>query len=364
MDEKRNKIFISYASADQEVAKRVAECLRSKNKEIWFDQIEIVWGDHIVSEINKGLSTSFMGIVILSRNFFDREMPQLELNSMVFLMNLVKFRILPLYHVMDHSDLLLRYPLLSNIRVEKADEDCDTLVSKLENAVKKARELVHRPLMHSDLVTNSDLRQSPDRATEVDQSEMENIMTELRKDTTKYQKEATITKLRHYSDTKRIWRHNATWEIISWLLDSRNDQDIINGLYVSEYMIKISEKTRPGDSSFVVDNIRERFAPQLLKLIYPGSQMRISQDSFRLLKMVIEESILSKYASEALSIAMEQITNDNEYQNYIQIYVWHFESTSKQNKKALCDTMYTLTLKEGRVAERALNLYTYFVKTL
>jgi hypothetical protein len=63
-------------------------------------------------------------------------------------------------------------------------------------------------------------------------------------------------------------------------------------------------------------------------------------------------------SSEALSIAMQQITNDNEHQNYIQIYVWHFESTSMQKKKALCDTMYTLTLKEGLVPERALNLYT------
>jgi hypothetical protein len=37
-----------------------------------------------------------MGIVIpISRNFFDREMPQLELNSMVFLVNLMKFRIFP-----------------------------------------------------------------------------------------------------------------------------------------------------------------------------------------------------------------------------------------------------------------------------
>lgn len=80
--------------------------------------------------------------------------------------------------------------LLCNTRGEKADEDCDTLVSKLENAGKKTRELVRRPLMHSDLVTNSDLRQSLGRATEVDQSEMENIMTELRKDTTKYRKEA------------------------------------------------------------------------------------------------------------------------------------------------------------------------------
>ena len=80
--------------------------------------------------------------------------------------------------------------LLCNTRGEKADEDCHTLVSKLENAGKKTRELVRRPLMHSDLVTNSDLRQSLGRATEVDQSEMENIMTEL-KDTTKYRKEDT-----------------------------------------------------------------------------------------------------------------------------------------------------------------------------
>ena len=79
--------------------------------------------------------------------------------------------------------------LLCNTRGEKADEDCDTLVSKLENAGKKTRELVRRPLMHSDLVTNSDLRQSLGRATEADQSEMENIMTEF-KDTTKYRKEA------------------------------------------------------------------------------------------------------------------------------------------------------------------------------
>jgi hypothetical protein len=112
------------------------------------------------------------------------------------------------------------------------------------------------------------------------------------------------------------------------------------------------------------NEIRFSFPMLLLTKKYPGSQMRISQDSFRLLKMVIEESILSKYASETLSIAMEQITNDNEYQNYIQTYVWHFESTSKQNKKALCDNMYTLTLKGGRVAEQALNLYSYFVKTL
>ena len=90
--ENRDRIFISYASADEQVANRIVECLRSKNKEIFFDLIDIGWGDQIVAKINSGLSTSSIGIVILSNNFFKREMPQLELNSMLFLHQI---RILP-----------------------------------------------------------------------------------------------------------------------------------------------------------------------------------------------------------------------------------------------------------------------------
>jgi hypothetical protein len=72
---RRRRIFISYASADGEVANRLVECLRLKNKDVWFDQIEIVWGDQIVSEINRGLSNSFMGIVILVIIFLAERCP-------------------------------------------------------------------------------------------------------------------------------------------------------------------------------------------------------------------------------------------------------------------------------------------------
>ncbi|MFL6453584.1 MAG: hypothetical protein ACJ71L_06235 [Nitrososphaeraceae archaeon] len=41
-----------------------------EKKDIWFDQRKIVWGDDIISEINNGLSSSFMGIVVLSNKFF------------------------------------------------------------------------------------------------------------------------------------------------------------------------------------------------------------------------------------------------------------------------------------------------------
>ncbi len=127
-------------------------------------------------------------------------------------------------------------------------------------------------------------------------------------------------------------------------------------------MIKLSRREYPDDSNSVTDNVRERFAPQLLELIHPGLEKRISQDSFSILKMIIEEDVLSKYALAALGIAVEQIINDNEYSDYIQIYVWHFENASSQNRKILCDFMYDLTLKGGKVGERAAALYDYFIK--
>jgi len=50
VDEKRDRIFISYAYPDLPVAKRIAKCLESKKK-IFFDQIDITWDDRIVAKI-------------------------------------------------------------------------------------------------------------------------------------------------------------------------------------------------------------------------------------------------------------------------------------------------------------------------
>jgi hypothetical protein len=293
-------------------------------------------------------------------------MPQLELNSMVFLMNAMQFRILPLYHNFNHGTLLLRYPLLSNIRGESADQDCDTLVAKLEAAIRKTRTLIESQITQSDRILMSDrnLDRSSNGNAEIDQNEMKGIWTELRKNTTKYRKEATIAKPRHYSENKRIWKYPQTWEIISYLLQSSDNEDIINGLYIMEYMLKTSKNENSDDSRFVIENAKERYASQLLKLIYPSPQIRIPQDSFRLLKTMIEENVLSKYSLDALRIAMEKINNDNEYQDYIQIYVWYFDNAPSNILKDLCDFMYSLTSQEDKLGKRAGDLYNYFIKKI
>jgi len=91
------------------------------------------------------------------------------------------------------------------------------------------------------------------------------------------------------------------WNIISYLFDS----DIRDGVYVIEYMIKLSETEYPNDLDSIMGNVRERFLPKLLNLIQPGVENRqVSRDSFRILRMIIEENTLTRYALSALKIAM------------------------------------------------------------
>jgi len=360
VSEKRNRIFISYASPDKEAVERIVQCLESNNKNIWFDQNEIVWGDNIITEINTGLAESRMGIVVLSHNFFERAMPQLELNSMILLMSALRFRILPLYHGMDQHTLIERYPLLSSIRGEKANQDCETLVKKLEAAMQKTSNLMQTP---SQQKPPSPRSISDPEIKDVNQAEMDNILSELRNSTSN-RREATITKLRHYAGTRKIWKHDVTWETIAYLIDSKDSMDILNGLYVLEYMIKTSNKEYENDDSNpVIERAREWFAPNLIRCIYHDYE-RISKDSFNILSMIIKEGILSKYALEAWKSAMEERNNDNEYQNYIQLFVWYFENTSKSTQKILCDFMYDLTSKEGKMGQRAMHVYNYFIRKI
>jgi hypothetical protein len=61
---------------------------------------------------------------------------------------------------------------------------------------------------------------------------------------------------------------------------------------------------------------------------------------------------------------MEKINNDNEYQDYIQIYVWYFDNAPSNILKDLCDFMYSLTSQEDKLGKRAGDLYNYFIKKI
>jgi len=76
--------FISHAGEDKEdFAEPLANELENLGLNVWYDDFELSVGDHIPSEIERGLNNSDYGIVVLSEAFFEKSWTQEELNSLI-----------------------------------------------------------------------------------------------------------------------------------------------------------------------------------------------------------------------------------------------------------------------------------------
>jgi hypothetical protein len=77
-------VFISHASQDKDSFVRpLAEALREKRVEVWFDEFSLRPGMSLRRSIDSGLAKSRFGIVVLSPSFFDKSWPEWELNGLV-----------------------------------------------------------------------------------------------------------------------------------------------------------------------------------------------------------------------------------------------------------------------------------------
>ena len=75
-------VFISHASDDKvDIARPLAECLQRKGLRVWFDDFELTLGDSLRRCIDRGLTISSFGVVILSPAFFSKEWPKKELGA-------------------------------------------------------------------------------------------------------------------------------------------------------------------------------------------------------------------------------------------------------------------------------------------
>ena len=66
LDRPRTKVFLSYAHEDRAVAEHIAESLRARSLEVWFDQWELAAGDSISHKIRQTLEASDFLVVLLS----------------------------------------------------------------------------------------------------------------------------------------------------------------------------------------------------------------------------------------------------------------------------------------------------------
>lgn len=104
IEEKQNidkyDVFISHASEDKDsFVRELATTLQDNyNIKVWYDELSIKWGDSLRMAIDKGLSNSKFGIVVISKSFIKKGWTNYELDGLFQIEMTSGKTILPIWH--------------------------------------------------------------------------------------------------------------------------------------------------------------------------------------------------------------------------------------------------------------------------
>jgi hypothetical protein len=108
-------IFISHASEDkQDFVRPLAEELRARGYNVWYDEFTLQIGDSLRQRIDQGLLNSRFGIVVLSPSFFAKSWPQRELDGLTTREVLGGKVILPVWHQVSYAEVAAYSPVLAD----------------------------------------------------------------------------------------------------------------------------------------------------------------------------------------------------------------------------------------------------------
>lgn len=144
-DEKEYDVFISHASEDkEEVVRPLANALKDRKLNVWYDEFELKIGDSLRQKIDKGVAKSKFGIIILSKNFIKKGWTNYELDGLISRSISNQQILLPIWHnitkqeVIDYSpsiaDKVARSTSVNTIE-EIADEIAEIIQGKEDENV-------------------------------------------------------------------------------------------------------------------------------------------------------------------------------------------------------------------------------------
>ena len=133
--------FICHASEDkEEIARPLAKALTDAGFHVWYDEFTLTIGDSIRRSIDKGLAQSRYGLVILSKNFFQKNWTQKELDGLTAKEQYGKKVILPLWHKIDREYVARFSPTLADLIAVSTDKGIDNIVEELKKIVMPSEE--------------------------------------------------------------------------------------------------------------------------------------------------------------------------------------------------------------------------------
>jgi len=131
-------VFICHASEDKDSFVRpLAEALRDKHLQVWYDEFTLTLGDSIRRAIDIGLQQSTYGIAVLSKAFFAKNWPQYELDGLVDReMAGGQKVILTIWHGLTHDDVAACSPALAGKWAISTHRGLDEVVAQVLKVVR------------------------------------------------------------------------------------------------------------------------------------------------------------------------------------------------------------------------------------
>jgi hypothetical protein len=130
-------LFICHASEDKDnFVRPLAELLQKENVEVWYDEFSLKLGDSIRRSIDKGLSQSRFGVVVISPSFLKKEWTQYELDGLTEKEISGKEKvILPIWHDIEYKEVLQYSPSLANKKAALSKNGLQKIVKEIMGVI-------------------------------------------------------------------------------------------------------------------------------------------------------------------------------------------------------------------------------------
>lgn len=130
-------LFICHASEDkEEFVRPLAEALKKEHVEVWYDEFSLKIGDSIRRSIDKGLSQSRFGVVVISDSFLNKEWPQYELDGLVEKeISGKEIVLLPVWHKITHQQILKYSPSLAGKKASESKNGLEKVVKEIISVI-------------------------------------------------------------------------------------------------------------------------------------------------------------------------------------------------------------------------------------
>ncbi|MAP62351.1 MAG: hypothetical protein CMH34_01085 [Microbacterium sp.] len=132
-DPKTHDLFVSHASEDKDgFVRPLVAALERLGFNIWYDETTLIPGMSLSGEIDRGLSESKFGVVVLSPAFFEKSWPKHELAGLRARQMDGQNIIIPIWHGLSRAEILKHSPPLADMLAFNSDDGIDHIVERLE----------------------------------------------------------------------------------------------------------------------------------------------------------------------------------------------------------------------------------------